>query len=366
MVGFANFYLWDVNTRKERTDVVVFQGRRLHPSPTTSLQEPDKAELPATDVASLTSEQSPDPVLRAGAVTPDGAQRQGATAQVQTDLPEHFVTPDLGVLLPNAAGVLAEVKLSFPRDEAHWMDDFKQLMSYDVELDGWPSADGRVSTHDVVLITEQGRAVAVTKFFELRNGNDISFLRPFAIIACNRSDNRQPYYYFERRCGKLSNSTVDALLENGKKVPMQKLLDKYATVKLYDAKPPLPYMMDLIWTNVVIDMARECPKFSKLTKRQKLSVEVAIDDIVQRLRDGFTFRSLNANAGDGAPSIPHRGWVVDACEQMVSAGDVNGSRRAKRIFASSSASMKIPSRILWKSVPKWSNVLSCKSTRRNV
>ena len=56
IVGFANFYLWDDSTRADRSGVVVFQGRRLHP--------------PAS--------------------SPDSAAGDS----------EAYVTPDLGVLLP--------------------------------------------------------------------------------------------------------------------------------------------------------------------------------------------------------------------------------------------------------------------------
>src|SRR5207249_438523 len=108
IIGFANFYRFDDTTRTMRDDVVVFQGRRLTPSP-------------------------------AKAVNSDGN-------------PVEFVTPDVGILLPSNLGVLAEVKKSFPADEQHWFDDFKQLMAYDDDLTGWPSASGAVTAHDVVLL----------------------------------------------------------------------------------------------------------------------------------------------------------------------------------------------------------------------
>jgi hypothetical protein len=335
MVGFANFYLWDASTRQDRDDVIVFQGRRLRPVPPTPSPETANADDPPNP-----NEDSPDseptvasiPAITAAPLTVAEAGEIVIAPPIESD---SFVTPDLGLLLPDATGVLAEIKLSFPRDETHWSDDFKQLLSYDADLSGWPSVDQKVQTHDVVLITEQGRAVAVTKYFELRKDTETIFSRPFVIISCNRSDNRQPYYFFERRSGKLSHPAVDAMLEGGTKVPMQKLLDKYSTVKLYDAQPPLPYMMDLIWTNVVIDAARASPKFPRLTKRQKLPVELSIDDIVQRLREGFTFRSLDANADDGSSSIPHRSWVVDACEQLTFSGDAewfDATKKDVRVF----------------------------------
>ena len=65
IVGFANFYLWDDSTRADKAGVVVFQGRRLHP--------PAVAEDPAVTAS------------------------------------DAYVTPDLGVLLPDRKGVLADV-----------------------------------------------------------------------------------------------------------------------------------------------------------------------------------------------------------------------------------------------------------------
>ncbi len=291
IVGFANFYLWDPKTKADQPNVVVFQGRRLCRPP----------------------------------VSPEGA----ASGQ------EGYVTPDLGVLLPDHTGVLAEVKLSFPKDQSHWMDDFEQVMAYDADLKGWPSDDGQVTQHDVVLITEQGRAVQVRKFYESHAGEKISFVRPFAIVAINRSDNRQPYYFFQRVHGKLTHSTLDASLEDGVKVPMKVLLEKYSTVKLYDAVPPVPYMMELIWTHVVVEAVRQEPKFAKLHKRHKLPVVLEVAGIVDKLREGFSFRSLDVHATDGSPSLPKKLWVTDALEQYVSikqAEWIDAKKEQVRVF----------------------------------
>jgi hypothetical protein len=245
------------------------------------------------------------------------------------------VTPDLGVVTVDGAGVIAEVKICFPRNEEHWFDDFDQLMAYDAEFEGWPTDAGTVPQHDVVLITEQGRASKVKKFFEKHLGEKIKFTRPFVIVQCNRSDNREPYYFFQRIVGKLSSSAVDGQLEDGSKVPMRVLVTKYSTVKIYDAQPPLPYMIDLIWSQVVLEAARVDPKFPKLKKRQKLPVVLDVDEIVQKLREGFTFRAIAANASDGSPAMPPTQWVKRALEQMVSSKDaewIDATKTAVRIF----------------------------------
>ena len=203
------------------------------------------------------------------------------------------------------------------------MDDFEQLMSYDVDLTGWPSQDGRVDQHDVVLIIEQGRAVRVRKFYESNTGT-IKFTRPFIMVQINRSDNRQPYYFFQRVFGTLSDASLDTVLEEGKKVPMKVFLEKYSTVKLYDAEPPLPYLMELIWTQVVVDAARLTPGFGKLRKRQKLPIDLKVEEIVQRLREGFSFQSIDAHATDGSPSFPKRHGLSMHWNSMYPASWPNG------------------------------------------
>jgi hypothetical protein len=124
-------------------------------------------------------------------------------------------------------------------------------------------------------------------------------------------------------------------LEEGVKVSMNVFLQKYSTVKVYDADPPLPYMMELIWTHVVVDAARQEAKFAKLRKRQKLPVVLQVEEIVERLRQGFSFRSLDAHATEGTPSVPKRTWVVNALEQYVSIKEaewLDAKKEAIRVF----------------------------------
>lgn len=286
IVGFANFYAWDPQSRQDRKGVIAFQGHKLFSSQCDEeLGEADK---------------------------------------------KPYVTPDLGIVMEDL-GVLAEVKMSFPNDDTHWFDDFDQLAKYDADLTGWPSPSGIVKQHDIVLIVEQGRAGRVRKFFERHKDERYKFARPFVIVQCNRSDNAEPYYFFQRVVGSLSSTGVNDQLDDGTKVSMRLLLQKYATVKLYDAKPPLPYMVDLIWREVVLEIARMEPRFAKLRKRQRMAVELEVADIVERLRQGFTFRSLALSASVGAPAIPHRSWVIDALEHLVAIKDAEWIDSTKEI-----------------------------------
>ena len=277
IVGFINFYRYDDQNDDFRTDILVFQGRRFTPS--------------------------------------SGKARNEQGNDIK------FVCPDFGVSLSSDSGVLGEVKKSFPKDSQRWMDDFKQLMSYDDDLTGWPPTNGKVASHDVILILEQARAVPVREFFEERNGKEITFGRPFVIVEFNRSDEGQPYYFFRKCLGNLSETHLDGRLKDGIKVPMEKLVQVYSEIQMYDDEPPLPYMVYLIWQNVVLNAASDKPSFSKLRKNQKMEIEFEVEGIAEELHKGFSFHRLHEDDWERQPKVPRLEWVVRACQALVDAGE---------------------------------------------
>lgn len=276
IVGFVNFYRYDDSAQKMKTNVLVFQGRRLEPS------------------AKRTINSNGEKI--------------------------RYVTPDLGVLLEIRSGVLGEVKKSFPKDQELWMKTFEQLMSYDDDLKGWPSVDEKVNSHDIVLLVHQTRAASILRFYQSKANVEIKFQRPFIIIQFNRADERKPYYFFQKTLGPLTEKSIDGRLGDGVSVPMEIFVKTYSTIKIYDSEPPIPYLMELIWTNVVLRSASEDPKFQKLRKNQKIDVVLEIDRIIEELFQGFSFRSLHGD-NERQPKIPKREWIVKACEQLVKANE---------------------------------------------
>lgn len=291
MVGFMNFYRYDDTSKAMKDNVLVFQGRRLEPSPEKTINS--------------NGEKIP------------------------------HVTPDIGVLLPSKDGVLGEVKKSFPIEQELWIKTFEQLMSYDDDLMGWPSTDKKVNSHDIVLILHQSRTKAVRKFFEEHKGSKINFNRPFCIIEFNRSDERKAYIFFRIEYGLLSDNSVNGKLGNGVQVPMDVFIEIYSTIKIYDSEPPLPYLIELIWTNVVLRKASEETKFEKLRKNQKIEVILEIDNIIEELHQEFSFRSLYGDNHDRQPKIPKKEWVMRACEHLVKSNEatwIDSTKATVKVF----------------------------------
>jgi hypothetical protein len=284
IVGFMNFYRFDDTTRKIRNDVLVFQGRRLTPSKQTNAE--------------------------------------GAAVE--------YVTPDLGVLLPTNHGVLAEVKRSFPKDHQHWHDDFQQLMAYDDDLTGWPTPSQKVPTHDIVLLLHQTRAVAVKDYYEQNPGGSLKFTRPFTIVEFNRDSEAQAFFFFRTITGAVSQKPLADRLRLGIPVPMTMYLLQYSTVKLYDAAPPLPCLLELIWTHVVAFKISNTQAYKMPAKKQKVKVEVTPDEISERLETNFSFHGLQQGHADGRqPKVLEKCWVRDACAALVKFGDATWTDTTK-------------------------------------
>lgn len=333
IIGFMNFYVYDDTAKQNRRDVRVFQGRELYRLVATE----SDLEEPVTEAA-LEGHADSTPQSTTVEVA-DVGEPLNASTTTRPDITNQEmrpVTPDFGIVHPDQAGVVGEVKLSFPKDRNLWMQDFEQLKRYDAELVNWPTDDGQVREHQIVCITHQSRAVAVKDYYLARVAEGVlSFVRPFAIVQCGRLEQRRQFYFFQVVEGALSDEPLQERLHEGVQVPMEVLVGKYSTVKFYDAEPPMPYLMQVIWEHVVLPKVRSLSKFSTLRRKQRLEAIIEVSEIVDILVNQFSFRTFPNITIEGQPDVPHRNWVERACEQFVSANDaewVDATKNSIRFF----------------------------------
>ena len=273
ILGFASLWLYDAAMHQNRDYVKVFQGRRLTPVP---------------DDASM--------------------------VQSQND-----VFPDLGIVIEDKCGILGEVKKNFPKgDEDRGQKIFAQMKSYDQGLVGWPTEDKNLQSHELVLLVHQTTSRSAQDLYtrEVAQGN-LHFDRPFSIVQFNRSDQRVPYFFFTLVNGKVDCVEGNVDLHNGEQVPMQALLHLYSETKLYDAEPPVAYLLHLIWEHVLTPIASEHPKFGRLRRAQRLEITVTIDEILRVLHEGFSFYHWHTQHVDRQRTVPRREWVQRACDFLV-------------------------------------------------
>jgi hypothetical protein len=273
LIGFMHFFRFDHIHLSVNEEVTVFQGWRLIPSENKKINDNGEAVK--------------------------------------------YVTPDLGIVYGDSEGVLAEAKASFPHNTEYWKKPFEQLMSYDDNLKGWPTESGHVKNHDIVLLVHQEYCSRVIKYYKSISEDEIKIERPFIIVQFNMADRRRQYYFFHKELGDLSNTEINARLDNGEKLYMDQFVSHYARIKLYDSEPPIPYLIQLIWENVVLPGISENPKFPYLRKKQKLEINLQLDDILNALSDGYTFHSLHADTSGRKPQTPRKSWIIKACDCLV-------------------------------------------------
>src|SRR5258706_6581159 len=284
LIGFLNLFRFKDDTKTMDEEIFVFQGRRF-----------------------ITSEKNK--------ISPNAE-----------------VTPDLAILLANKNGILAEVKHSWPSDRERWMADLQQLIRYDDDLRNWPTDSGKVHIHELVLLPHQSRGVAIREFLEEKiKSGAIAFERNVSLVEFNRSDQRRPFIFFRIQYGKIAlRDDVNKRLKEGVPVPVEALMVPYEKCKLYDAKPPLPYLLQLIWGDIVMPAVSTLPDYKKLRKNGKISLDLTVDGVVNELADSCSFRNLETDT-QHQPQIPQKSWIKDALDLLVKgkAGEWQDNQKEK-------------------------------------
>jgi hypothetical protein len=281
ILGFMNLYRFDDNAKAMRSNVKVFQGRRLS----------------RIDKKTVTTGEEKQEIIE-----------------------KRVVTPDIGIIYSETEGILAEVKKSFCKNREHWINDFEQILSYDGIIEDWPTHNGKLDKHEIALLVHQTRARAVADYYQQHKNEKISFSNPFTIIEFNRSDEASPFLFFRTLSGSLGEEILRNRLHEGVSVSMEKLSGAYSEIKLYDALPPYPYLLELIWTNIILPIAIQDERFLHMRKNGKIDIKVEIEHVINVLFNSFSFKKLHGDEPN-QPRIPCRDWIVEAFEILILAGE---------------------------------------------
>lgn len=292
IIGFMNLYRFDDETKSFRKDILLFQGSKLFIKDGKN---------------SVSDKQNHD---------------------------EDYVTPDIGIVKSDE-GIIGEVKGSFPREKGYWKDDFDQLMKYDQELSGWPVESENLTVNNIILLTHLTRSAAVKEYYE--QNPEIKFLKPFAILEYNRISQAKEFFFIRLQHGEISDATLKERLKEGIPIPMNIFIHEYSRFKIYDSKPPLPYLLEIIWTNLVTLKASANQRFASLRKNQKIDVEYELNELTDLLSKQFSFfqlANINTDLLDyflKQPKFPKHGWVIEACEKLVKSGDAEWKDETKQV-----------------------------------
>jgi hypothetical protein len=227
--------------------------------------------------------------------------------------PNNEVTPDMIVQLTNDYGFVTEVKSVFPSDEEHWEDDLDQLLKYDDNLTGWNTPNKLIGKHDISLLVHNARKKAVKDYITNRlQATNSKFDRKFSIVAYTRNAGIKLFVDLEKYYGEITDTRIDNKLLGVSSIPIEKLIPQY-NMKFYDAKPPLAYLMHILW-DFVISNKPSIDKYIEAEGKKSQIVEVLVNDLASDLRCYFSGKFPKDTNIEGIPEIPRIEWVREALD----------------------------------------------------
>ena len=227
--------------------------------------------------------------------------------------PDSEITPDLIVQMNSKYGIVGEVKSSLPKKRENWAKTFKQLKKYDDDLIGWKTDNEFIDKNDLIFLTHYAMRNRVNDYLEGGFGKELSFDKDFAVIVYSAVERSQHFIFLEKSFGDLSNSELNDRFREIIEVPSEKILLFYSTIKFYDVKPVLPYIMDILWSTIFNQYPR-VEQFMEAEGKNIITIEVNIKELVKKLREQFAPPYLE---DDRQPKIPKTSWIKEAMDKFV-------------------------------------------------
>ncbi|MFA7694085.1 MAG: hypothetical protein WCX63_00990 [Methanoregula sp.] len=255
--------------------------------------------------------------------------------------PNSFVTPDIVLQDNSQYGIIGEVKKSLPQEKEFWKKTIKQLHKYDDNLIGWKTSDEKINKCDLIFLTDYLLKSQVLEYLsEKKRIGEFSTTNKFSLISFAKLSGSEEKFTFERVCGNFSDERLNNLLKKGSPMPMplEKVM-QYNTngaIKFYDSKPPLPYLMNILWQFVFPSIR---PINQYVDEKGKKQFETNINFLTQELHDKFTHTDDHDSR---QPKIPETAWVREAMEEFVRLGYAENKPNEKNSYIVKIRTIKDP------------------------
>ena len=228
------------------------------------------------------------------------------------------VTPDMtleAVEGRDGAGyrVVCEIKSSFPRHRAAMDQMVRQVRHYDGELSGWENEGDPGADHDIVIGVRDKHAPDFASGLPTAlKERGVEIKSPLSIIAImrNNGNGNSKLVFLKITSGTISHKKTHDALGRGWSIDLLSLASDLDNTKFYDSRPPLPYIMAVLWARVFPSLTH-----GKKLKRLRMGMEVTIDVEVGRIH-----RLASMLAHSSNPMCVKRAWIKDAMEEFARVG----------------------------------------------
>lgn len=237
--------------------------------------------------------------------------RRLTTSALNRVTPQVAVTPDCVVQFDATTGLVSEAKLGLPMDQTAWDDDITQIQKYDDDLTGWWTPQETIDRHDIVALVPLTRAVQFADRLDAGSAaGKWSFQRPLAVVGFFKTSGVRDFLTLKKERGGLTTKDLDERLRVSKAVNTDHLLVGYRDRKFVDHRPPLPYLLQIMWDCLFTGYAAEAVNSGP---SEPVVLSVTVDKVTEELQEYYGSRS----AGPRSPEIPRAKWVRAALDALV-------------------------------------------------
>lgn len=225
------------------------------------------------------------------------------------------VHPDVAVEGENRFRCVGEVKGGFPKDQNLWRKELDQVAKYLDQLEGWWTALQDGDTIRVALLVHQSRSRAVGDYVKRQQGEEGFPNDPrFMVVEFNRSEQLDSYIFLRQEVGaEPTGSKILERLYNGVSIPIGKVLRTFPSIRFCDARPPMPFLLKELWTDVFHAMSVGV-RYDPQHKAQPIPVNIR--QITSELQLAYGSQALEHD--ERSAEFPKYSWIRDALEALVS------------------------------------------------
>jgi hypothetical protein len=243
-----------------------------------------------------------------------GFGRRMTTSPDNSISPNSDITPDLTAQNSNKYGIVAEAKKALDQTQDNWKSHVERLRKYDDELAGWWTDDKKIPKSNSVMLIHQSRGRAFSGYLEsCRNKASDSVGLNTCVVEFNESRETEPYYFFRLEFGDISDKELNSTLHEGIPVPLDRVRMSFSNIQYYDAKPPMPLLLERLWTDV-FPSKMDGVEYDDKTK--SFPIKVAVSDVTNELQKAYGSQALSQDNRSG--EFPTQKWIREAFDQLVS------------------------------------------------
>lgn len=221
--------------------------------------------------------------------------------------------------------VLCESKVSLPNpDKISWDEDIDQLKSYDNDFVGWKT---KIKDHEIVCITATTLTLPLWEKIEQlakSQPNKYQFRRKLFVVQYSRQDKALHDVMTLKKLygGEMAHRKLSRQLDIGQDIIIQNEIRAINAIRFNDTKPPLIYLMEVLWDGVFPNLIPS-EVFASNPAGKTIDWEVKVDEILSYVRSRYTPPSN--------PDVIKRDWIKEAMRQFAEISladqiDDNGDR----------------------------------------